>query len=63
MEEKAKNDHGMQTKEYELAGLMDRFAANIIDSFLLILPIMIVIAVIGSSVPSADDGRTSQSQR
>ena len=49
MEEKTKNDHRMQTKEYELAGLMDRFAANVIDSFLLILPIMIVIAVIGSS--------------
>jgi len=49
MEEKMKNDRQTGMEVYELAGLLERFAANIIDSFLLILPIMIVGAVIGSA--------------
>jgi len=39
MEEKMKNDRQTGMEVYELAGLLERFAANIIDSFLLILPI------------------------
>ena len=49
MDEKTKNDRGTQTKEYELAGLIDRFAASIIDGFLLILPLMIIGGAIGAS--------------
>ena len=48
MEEKTKNDRGMQSQTHELAGLIDRFAASVIDGFLLILPMMIIGAVIGA---------------
>ncbi len=39
---------GDARKVYELAGLLDRFAANLIDSFLLILPLSIVVLIISS---------------
>ena len=48
MEEKTKNGRGMQSQTHELAGLIDRFAASVIDGFLLILPMMIIGAVIGA---------------
>ena len=48
MEEKPKNDHGDSVREVELAGLVERLAANLIDSFLLILPMIIVAIVLAS---------------
>ena len=48
MDEKPKNDHVSTDQTYELAGLIDRLAANIIDSFLILIPLMIV-GVITSS--------------
>lgn len=48
MEEKTKNGRGTQSQTHELAGLIDRFAASVIDGFLLILPMMIIGAVIGA---------------
>lgn len=41
MEEKVKNDHIANGETFELAGLVDRLAANIIDNVILIIPIMI----------------------
>lgn len=49
MDEKPKNDAGEVSRVYELAGLVDRFAANLIDSFLLILPLSIAALIISSS--------------
>ena len=54
MDEKPKNDHGAARHAYELAGLVDRLAANVIDSFLLILPLSILAVIIsspGSQIP------------
>ena len=54
MDEKPKNDHGAARHVYELAGLVDRLAANVIDSFLLILPLSILAVIIsspGSQIP------------
>ena len=48
MEEKAKNGESVQVEVYELAGLIERLAANIIDNLLLIFPIMVVQFVIFS---------------
>jgi len=48
MGKKRKNDHGDDRRVYELAGLVDRLAANLIDSFLLILPLSIAALVISS---------------
>ncbi len=42
MAEKAKNDDIAYGETYELAGLVDRIAANIIDNVILIIPIVIV---------------------
>ena len=49
MDEKPKNDHVSTDQIYELAGLIDRLAANIIDSFLILIPLMIVGVI--SSTP------------
>ena len=43
MEEKAKNGHEPITEVYELAGLVERWAANIIDGILLSVPILLVL--------------------
>ena len=48
MDEKPKNDSGAAGRVYELAGLVDRFAASLIDSFLLILPLSIAALIISS---------------
>ena len=48
MEEKAKNSDSSQVEVYELAGLVERLAANIIDNIVLIIPIIIVQLVIFS---------------
>ncbi|MCY4072451.1 MAG: RDD family protein [Chloroflexi bacterium] len=48
MDEKPKNDSGAASRVYELAGLVDRFAASLIDSFLLILPLSIAALIISS---------------
>lgn len=48
MEDKAKNSEAIQVEVYELAGLIERLAANIIDNLLLIFPIMVVQFVIFS---------------
>ncbi len=48
MEEKPKNDHGNSEREFELAGLVERLAANLIDSFLLLLPMMLAALVLAS---------------
>lgn len=49
MDEKTKNDRGIAGDVHELAGLVDRLAANVIDSFLLILPLMIVAVAIAAA--------------
>ena len=49
MAEKMKNDRKTRTKTYELAGLTDRFAASVIDGFLLLLPLIFISAVIAAS--------------
>lgn len=49
MEEKVKNDHTSYGETYELAGLVERFAANVIDSVILVIPIMIVQFLLHSS--------------
>ena len=49
MDEKTKNDQMAGTVVYELAGLVDRLAASVIDSVLLILPLSIAILVISQS--------------
>ena len=49
MEEKVKNDHISQGETYELAGLVDRLAANIIDNAILIIPIMLIQFLLFSS--------------
>ncbi len=48
MGKKRKNDSGADGQVYELAGLVDRFAANLIDSFLLILPLSIAALIISA---------------
>ncbi len=48
MEEKAKNSDSSQVEVYELAGLVERLAANIIDNIVLIIPIIIVQLIIFS---------------
>ena len=48
MDEKPKNDNGDARRVYELAGLVDRFAASLIDSFLLILPLSIAAVLMSS---------------
>lgn len=48
MDEKPKNDNGDASRVYELAGLVDRFAAGLIDSFLLILPLSIAALIMSS---------------
>ena len=48
MDEKPKNDHVSTDQTYELAGLIDRLAANIIDSFLILIPLMIVGVITAS---------------
>ena len=55
MEDKPKNEHGNPGEVYELAGLIDRLAANLIDSFLLILPMMIIAIVLTSAGQSLPD--------
>ena len=54
MDEKPKNDQRADTVVYELAGLVERLAASVIDGFLLILPLSIAILVIsqpGNNLP------------
>jgi uncharacterized RDD family membrane protein YckC len=54
MNEKPKNDQMAETVVYELAGLVDRLAASVIDGFLLILPLSIAILLIsqpGANLP------------
>lgn len=48
MDEKPKNDSGAAGRVYELAGLVDRFAASLIDSFLLILPLSVAALIMSS---------------
>ena len=48
MDEKPKNGQAMGGQRHELAGLVDRLAANVIDSFLLILPLMIASIIISA---------------
>lgn len=43
MDEKAKNGHDAEVLVYELAGVVERLTASLIDSFLLILPLSIVM--------------------
>ena len=55
MVDKAKNDHVAQGELYELAGLVERLGANVIDNFVLIVPIMIIqffLAGSGEPLPS-----------
>lgn len=49
MAEKAKNDDIAYGETYELAGLVDRIAANIIDNVVLIIPIALVQLLLYSS--------------
>ena len=49
MPEKAKNDNRAYGETYELAGLVERFIANIIDNVILIIPIMLVQILLFSS--------------
>jgi uncharacterized RDD family membrane protein YckC len=49
MEEKVKNDHTSYGETYELAGIVERFAAIVIDNFILIIPILIVQFLLFSS--------------
>lgn len=49
MVEKAKNDDITYGETYELAGLVDRIVANIIDNAILIIPIAIVQLLLFSS--------------
>jgi len=49
MEEKLKNDHIAHGETFELAGLVERFAANIIDNVILIIPIMLIQFLLFSS--------------
>lgn len=49
MEDKPKNHNENSGDVYELAGLIDRASANLIDSFLLILPMMIFSIVLTSA--------------
>lgn len=49
MAEKAKNDDIAYGETYELAGLVDRIAANIIDNVVLIIPIALVQFLLYSS--------------
>jgi uncharacterized RDD family membrane protein YckC len=49
MAEKVKNDAIPQGETYELAGLVDRLVANIIDNVILIIPIMIIQFLLFSS--------------
>jgi uncharacterized RDD family membrane protein YckC len=48
MDDKQKNDHGGSVQEFELAGLIERLAANLIDSFLLLLPLLIAAVLLAS---------------
>ncbi len=48
MGKKRKNNSAADGRVYELAGLVDRFAANLIDSFLLILPLSIAALIISA---------------
>lgn len=48
MAKKSKNDSGAASQVVELAGLVDRLAANIIDSFLLLLPLGIAALIISA---------------
>ncbi len=49
MDEKPKNSHGGTKRDYELAGLVERVVASVIDSFLLILPLAIIAAILSQS--------------
>lgn len=49
MAEKVKNDDKSYGETYELAGLVERFAANLIDNVILIIPIMLVQWILFSS--------------
>jgi len=51
MTEKVKNDRAYSGQEYELAGLVQRLVANILDNFMLAIPIMIIQFIIFSSDP------------
>jgi uncharacterized RDD family membrane protein YckC len=51
MAEKLKNDHKSYGETYELAGLVERLAANVIDNVVLIIPIMIIQSIIFSPEP------------
>lgn len=51
MQEKAKNDHASDVIVYELAGLVNRLMANIIDNFLLFIPLFIIQMILFSSDP------------
>ncbi len=46
MEEKRKSDQQTASEAYELAGLVERLLAHLIDSFLLFIPLMIAILII-----------------
>jgi len=48
MEEKAKNGVASQVEVYELAGLVERLAANIIDNIVLVIPMIIVQLIVFS---------------
>lgn len=49
MQEKAKNDHTSDVAVYELASLVNRIAANIIDNFLLFIPLFIIQMILFTS--------------
>ena len=49
MAKKAKNDKKAAVRKYELAGLVNRFAAYVIDSLLMGLLTMLVFIIIGSA--------------
>ena len=48
MVEKAKNDYMTEGQTYELAGLLQRLGANVLDNFLLAILIMIIQKIIFS---------------
>lgn len=49
MGKKRKNDRDNGSRVYELAGLVDRFAATLIDNVLLFVPLTIAASVISAS--------------
>ncbi len=60
MDEKPKNDQWQGTEVYELAGFVQRLAATIIDSFLLVLLLTIVMLLVAAFSDANVPGQMAQ---